>query len=81
MSRADILAQMKEILARQGKATAFEETAELQAVGFRSLDFSELAIRVETVTGTQLTFDAMPLRAIRTVSDVLDFMEKASAAK
>ena len=53
----------------------------LDGIGFRSLDFSELALRVETTSGVTLTFDAAPLRAIRTVDDVLDFLQAASAER
>ncbi len=81
MQRAEILRLMAEILARQGKPSALKEDAALQEVGFRSLDFSELALRVEAGSGTSLTFDAAPLRAIRTVRDVLDFFANASATK
>jgi acyl carrier protein len=77
MQRTEILAMMKEILQRQGKTAAFDEETPLRDVGFRSLDFSELALRVEMVSGKQLSFDAAPLRAIRTVRDVLNFMEQA----
>jgi len=73
MQRPEILALMREILTRQGKPGKFTEDAALQEVGFRSLDFSELALRVEVATGKTLTFDAAPLRAIRTVRDVIDF--------
>jgi len=77
MQRIEILAMMKEILQRQGKTVAFVEETPLQDVGFRSLDFSELALRVEMTSGKQMNFDAAPLRAIRTVRDVLDFLEQA----
>ena len=77
MERSAIFDLMKQILQKQGKPAAFTEDAALQDVGFRSLDFSELALRVETASGRQLDFDASPLRAIRTVRDVLDFMERA----
>jgi acyl carrier protein len=79
MKRLEILKLFKEILLRQGKSAAFSEEADLSSIGFRSLDFSELALRVETVAGIVLSFDAAPLRAIRTVKDVLDFLETASA--
>lgn len=78
MHRSEILTLLKEILARQGKTAEFAEDAELAAIGFRSLDFSELALRVEMAAGVTLTFDAAPLRAIRTVKDVLDFLATAS---
>ena len=80
MDRAQVLELMKEILRRQGKSAEFPEDARLQDVGFRSLDFSELALRLETASGRQLDFDAAPLRAIVTVRDVLDFMERAYGA-
>ncbi len=81
MTRAEILNLLKEILKRQGKPAAFGEEAALAEIGFRSLDFSELALRVEAASGKTLTFDAAPLRAIRTVGDVLDFFENACAHK
>jgi acyl carrier protein len=81
MQRIEILKLLKEILVRQGKPVEFGEDAELRAIGFRSLDFSELALRVEAAAGVTLTFDAAPLRAIRTVKDVLDFLEAAHARK
>ncbi len=77
MPRSKVLDLLKEILARQGKPLAFGEEATLQEIGFRSLDFSELALRVELASGVSLTFDAAPLRAVTTVRDVLDFFEKA----
>lgn len=77
MNRQQILDFMKQILQRQGKGADCAETAALQEIGFRSLDFSELALRVETASGKPLTFDAGPMRAIRTVKDVLDFLERA----
>jgi acyl carrier protein len=79
MPRPEILALMREILVRQGKSGQFAEEAALREIGFRSLDFSELALRVEVASGKTLTFDAAPLRAIRTVSDVIDFFANASA--
>ena len=78
MERDKILELMKLILQRQGKNAQFTEESSLQDVGFRSLDFSELALRVETACGRPLNFDAAPLRAIRTARDVVDFMERAS---
>lgn len=78
MSRASIRKLMEEIMVRQGKTMSADEGTQLQDVGFRSLDFSELALRVEDACGHPLEFEAGPLRAIQTVRDVLDFMETAS---
>lgn len=80
MNRTKIEELMRQILARQGKATEFSEESVLYDIGFRSLDFSELALRVEAESGRPLTFDAGPLRAIRTVKDVLDFLERTCGA-
>ena len=70
---------MTEILLRQGKGPLDDESAALRDVGFRSLDFSELALRVELARGNELNFGAAELRSIATVGDVLDFFEAASA--
>ena len=77
MNRDKILDILREILERHGKPTDCAEDTELASVGFRSLDFSEMAIRVETASGKQLVFDASPLREIRTIADVVDFFEKS----
>jgi acyl carrier protein len=77
MPRASIRQMMEEIMVRQGRRMAGDEAARLQDVGFRSLDFSELALRVEAACGRPLQFEAGALRAIQTVRDVLDFMERA----
>jgi len=74
LARDHIRDLMEQILAAQGKDLPAGEAAELTAVGFRSLDFSELALRVEDEIGRELNFDAPGLRTIRTVGDVLDFL-------
>ena len=78
MQRSAILKLMHQVLERQGLAVPSGEHVELRELGFRSLDFSELALRVESVLGRELNFDASRLRNIRTVSDVLDFFQHAS---
>ena len=80
LSRDQIRTLMAEVLAAQGKEMPAEDTANLEELGFRSLDFSELALRVEDETGDELNFDAPGLRQIQTVSDVLDFLEQLQAA-
>ncbi len=77
ITREDVRRLMDAILARQGKPPAADETAALRAIGFRSLDFSELALRVERSAGRELNFEASLLRAIVSVGDVLDFFEEA----
>ncbi|RIV39676.1 acyl carrier protein [Micromonospora radicis] len=65
---------MGEVMANQGKVLPDDDAAELREIGFRSLDFSELALRVEDETEEELNFDAPGLRRIATVGDVLDFL-------
>ncbi len=67
---------MGDVLRRQDKILPDSDDAALDEVGFRSLDFSELALRVEDEIGEELNFDAPGLRSIRTVGDVLDFIEQ-----
>lgn len=74
LTRAEVRTLMGEVLAKQGKALPDAEDTTLDEIGFRSLDFSELALKVEDEVDEELNFDAPGLRAIRTVGDVLDFI-------
>jgi len=78
MGRDEILETMTAILSKQGKDAPASEEATLREVGFRSLDFSELALRVEMASGQSLNFDAGKLRQVQTVKDVLDFFVEAA---
>jgi acyl carrier protein len=80
LSRDEVRALMADVLAAQGKSAPEGDDVELESIGFRSLDFSELALRVEDEVGTELNFDAPELRSIRTVGDVLDFLDQLQAA-
>jgi acyl carrier protein len=74
LSRAQIRDLMAQVLNNQDRVLPDDDAAELREIGFRSLDFSELALRVEDETGEELNFDAPGLRRIATVGDVLDFL-------
>jgi len=80
LSRDDLRTMMADVLSAQGKEMPAEDGTDLETIGFRSLDFSELALRVEDEIGEELNFDAPELRQIRTISDVLDFLEQLQAA-
>jgi acyl carrier protein len=80
LSRDAIRTMMAEVLQAQGKTMPASDAANLEEIGFRSLDFSELALRVEDEIGDELNFDAPELRQIATISDVLDFLEQLQAA-
>ena len=79
LKRAAVRQMMAEVLAKQGKRLPASDDASLDEIGFRSLDFSELALRVEDEVGDELNFDAPGLRAIRTIGDVLDFIDHLTA--
>ncbi len=75
MTRSEILAIMNHIMVKRGRPEISDETKTTREVNFRSLDFSEVALRVETKIGNELVFDAATMRRIETVKDVLDFFE------
>ncbi|MGL5861709.1 MAG: phosphopantetheine-binding protein [Phycicoccus sp.] len=80
LSRDEIRSMMAEVLSTQGKQMPTDDSTDLEGIGFRSLDFSELALRVEDEVGEELNFDAPELRQIRTVADVLDFLDQLQQA-
>lgn len=73
MTREEVLVLVNRILAKQGKSPIVAENQSLAAAGFGSLDFSELALRVEAALGRELPFDAARLRGVKTIDDVLRF--------
>lgn len=80
MTKDEIRNLMNIILEKRGMAAVESDAAELRAIGFRSLDFSEMALRIERAMGRELNFDAALMRAITTVDDVLGFFESACAS-
>ena len=76
LPRHRIRTLMGAVLSTQGRSLPEDDAAVLQDIGFRSLDFSELALRVEDEVGSELNFDAAGLRQITTVGDVLDLVEE-----
>jgi acyl carrier protein len=76
LTREHVRDLMGQVMKVQGKVLPDNDEADLRAIGFRSLDFSELALRVEDEIGEELNFDAPGLRQIATVGDVLDFIER-----
>lgn len=79
LDRARIRDLMADVLSAKGVSLPEDESTDLRSIGFRSLDFSELALRVEDEIGTELNFDAPGLRSITTTGDVLDFLQKLTA--
>ncbi|MCO4761990.1 MAG: hypothetical protein KC502_10835 [Myxococcales bacterium] len=69
---------MNLVMTKKGREPITGETVSTRSVNFRSLDFSEVALRIEAKLGRELTFDAAAMRNIDTVKDVLDFFENAT---
>jgi acyl carrier protein len=65
-------------LKNHGKGPAKDDDTPMRAVGFRSLDFSEVALHVEDQIGRELNFSAAAMRRITTMKDVIDFLRDAS---
>lgn len=79
VSRERVRALMGEVLSAQGKLLPDDDSTVLADIRFRSLDFSELVLRVEDEVDDELNFDAAGLRQIRTVGDVLDLIAEIAA--
>ena len=80
LRRDQLRSLMADVMSTQGKQLPDDDNASLRDIGFRSLDFSELALRVEDEIGDELNFDAPGLRQIATVGDVLEFLEQLQTA-
>ena len=78
MGRAEILSIVNQILANSGKPGVVDEDQPMREVGFRSLDFSEAALRIEGALNRELNFEASAMRRITTIKDVVDFFVDAS---
>ena len=62
MNRSRIRQLMGEVMSSSSKELPNDDEADLRIIGFRSLDFSELALLVEDEYGAELNFDAPHLR-------------------
>ena len=75
MTRSEILDLMNMVMKKRGRDPLSDESQNTREAGFRSLDFSEVALRIEARVGHELSFEAASMRQIETVKDVLDFFE------
>jgi acyl carrier protein len=78
MEREEVLETINLVLANKGLAPASDTDSPVRDVGFRSLDFSEVALRLEDSIGHELNFEAAAMRRISTISDVIDFFVQAA---
>ncbi|MFM9615693.1 hypothetical protein [Streptomyces niveiscabiei] len=80
MKREELRGLLREVLTRRNPSAAAEperlaDGALLSHTGLRSLDFSEVCLRLEDDLGKELNFEARPVRELVSVSDLLDFLE------
>jgi acyl carrier protein len=68
-----VLDELRKLQARRSATTSFDETTRLSAIGFRSIDFAELALEIEDKQGRELDFEQGDLGRIETVGDVVGF--------
>lgn len=78
MNRIEILAVMNIVMIKRGRPQLVDEDQSTRMIGFRSLDFSETALRIEVLIGREMSFNAAAMRKIGTIGDVLDFFEDAT---
>jgi acyl carrier protein len=74
MEREEVLQIINLVLAHKGRTCASDDETPLREAGLRSLDFSEVALRIEDKIGRELNFEASVMRRITTVKDVIDFL-------
>jgi acyl carrier protein len=74
-----ILQELRELYARRGVAVELTPELRLADLGFRSLDFSELALRLEERLGRELNFGGGELRRLETVGDVVELLRASGA--
>lgn len=75
ISRDRVRHLMGVVAANQGHTMPLDDDTTLRDFGFRSLDFSELVLRVEDDLGVELNFEAITQRQVLTIADVLDMIE------
>ena len=66
MTRSEILNLMNHVLEKRNKIKIIDENQTVREVNFKSLDFSEVALRIETSINEELFFDAATMRNIKT---------------
>lgn len=78
MTRSNILEIINYVMQKRGRSEIVDENVNVRDANFRSLDFSEVALRIENEIDRELIFDAATMRQINTVKDVIDFFETAT---
>jgi len=79
MDRQRVLDTINMVLRNKGRGAASDDETPMREAGLRSLDFSEVALRLEDMLGRELNFEASTMRRITTIRDVIDFFVHASS--
>ncbi len=78
MTTIEIIVLINKVLVKRGKKPIDSNLdISLRDYGFRSMDFSELALRIEEHVGIELNFNANSMRAIETFRDVIEFFQNS----
>jgi len=80
MEREEVLKTINLVLGNKGLEPASDDETPMRDAGFRSLDFSEVALRLEDQLGHELNFEASAMRRISTIKDVVDFFVHAASS-
>jgi acyl carrier protein len=80
MGEEEIEREVQALCDRRGLALHVDRSTRLADVGLRSLDVSELAIRVEERLGRELNVGAAVLRRLDTVDDLVQYLRSAVEA-
>ena len=75
-----ILDELRAQLRRNGRPDDVTGDTKLEAIGYRSIDLSELALHVEERLGRELNFSAAGVRRLERVDDVVAFLQEAASA-
>ena len=78
MDRHEVLDTINLVLANKGREAVCDDETPMREAGLRSLDFSEVALRLEDILGRELNFEAAAMRRITTIKDVIDFFAQAT---
>lgn len=80
MDRAEALTIINSVLAKKGRGPVEDGGTTLNEAGLRSLDFSEVVLRVEDSLGREIGFGATTIWRVKTISDAIDLFTRSANA-
>jgi acyl carrier protein len=78
VDRERVLNTINLVLKNKARDPVVDDDTPMREAGLRSLDFSEVAVRLEDMLGRELNFEASAMRRIATIRDVIDFFVEAA---